>query len=103
MSMKMDPGVDPRPGRVPEQDQSVPRNLVSLTMALCTVFCKILRGVRVFSTGRISSPKDGSGVFSRGRGDLGPRTPLGRGRHPRGPFFYSTGPALLAPGVFNYF
>ena len=44
VAMKMAPGADPRPGRVPEQEQSDPRNLSAMAVELCIVFGKILRG-----------------------------------------------------------
>ena len=44
MAMKMVSGVDPRPGRVPEQEQSDPRNLSVMAVELYCVSAKILRG-----------------------------------------------------------
>ena len=48
MAMKMAPGADPPPGRVPEQEQSDPRNLLAMAAELCIVFGKILRGLGFF-------------------------------------------------------
>ena len=51
MAVKMAPGATPRPGRVPEQDQSSPQNLSAMAAELCIVFGKILRGVGFFRRG----------------------------------------------------
>ena len=48
VAVKMAPGADPRPGRVPEQEQSDPRNLSAMAAELCIVFGKILRGLGFF-------------------------------------------------------
>ena len=45
MVMKMAPRADPRPGRVPEEEQSDPQNLSVTAAELCIVFEKILRGL----------------------------------------------------------
>ena len=45
MAVKMAPGGNPRSGRVPEQDQSGPRNFSAMAAELCIVFGKILRGL----------------------------------------------------------
>ena len=45
---EMAPAVDPPSGRVPEQDQSDPRNLSAMAAELCCVFGKILRGLGFF-------------------------------------------------------
>ena len=51
MVMKMAPGADPCPGRVPKQEQSDPRNLSAMAAELCIVFGKILRGLGFFRRG----------------------------------------------------
>ena len=50
-------------------------------------------GVRVFSTGMIYRPKGAARGCPRSKGDPRPRATC----HPRGPFWTSAGPALLAP------
>ena len=51
MPMKMAPRADPRHGRVPEQEQSDPRNLSAMAVELCIVFGKIYRGLGFFRWG----------------------------------------------------
>ena len=51
VAVKMALGADPRPGRVPEQEQSDPQNLSAMAMELCIVFGKILRGLGFFRRG----------------------------------------------------
>ena len=51
MAMKMAPGADPHPSRVPEQEQSDPRNLSAMAAELCIVFGKIFRGLGFFHRG----------------------------------------------------
>ena len=68
--------LDPRPGRVPEQDLLNPRNLSAMTAELCIVFGKILRGVRVFPSGAIYRPKGVVRGSPRVRGGCWPRPPL---------------------------
>ena len=46
--MEMAAAVDPRPGRVPEQDLLNPRNLSAMAAELCIVFGKILWGLGFF-------------------------------------------------------
>ena len=51
MAMKMAPGANPRPNKVPEQELSDPRNLFSMAAELCIVFGKIFRGTFVLGRG----------------------------------------------------
>ena len=51
MAVKMAPRANPRPDRVPEQDQSGPRNLSALAAEICIVFGKILWGFGFFRRG----------------------------------------------------
>ena len=45
MLIEMASAVDPRPGKVPEQDLLNLRNLSEMAAELCIVFGKILRGL----------------------------------------------------------
>ena len=51
MAVKMAPRSNPHPDRVPEQDQSGPRNLSAMAVEICIVFGKILRGLGFFHRG----------------------------------------------------
>ena len=44
-------GANPRPGRVPEQELSDPRNLFSMAAELCIVFGKNFPGTSVLGRG----------------------------------------------------
>ena len=51
VAMKMAPGAYPRPGRLPEQNQSGLRKLSAMAADLCIVFGKILWGLGFFRRG----------------------------------------------------
>ena len=51
VAVKMAPGANPRPGRVPEQEQSDSRSLSAMVAELCIVFGKILWGLGFFRRG----------------------------------------------------
>ena len=53
MAVKMAPGANPRPGRVPEQDQSGPPKLVDDGSGALYRIWENPSGVRVFSSGMI--------------------------------------------------
>ena len=78
MAMKMALGADPRPGRVPEQEQSDPRNLSAMAAELCIVFWENPSGVRVFLSGMIYRPKGVARGSPRGTGGRRLRPPLSR-------------------------
>ena len=51
-SMEMDPGVTPRPGRVPEQELLVPRSLLAMAAEIGNASGKIIWIFRGFVIGR---------------------------------------------------
>ena len=50
-SMEMDPGVTPRPGRVPEQELLVPRSLLEMAAEIGIASGKVIWIFRVFAIG----------------------------------------------------
>ena len=95
--MEMAPAVDPRPGRVPEQDQSVPPKLgFALGGALYRISYNP-PGVRVFASGTIYRPKGVARGFPRGAGGLRPRPHLDPRWEPIPILWASPRVALLAP------
>ena len=66
--MKMVLGATPRPGKVPEQEQSGPRNLSVMAAELCIVFGKIFWGLGFFSSGMILQASEAAEWCPTGQG-----------------------------------
>ena len=93
MAMKMAPGDNPRPGRVAEQDQSVPWNLSAMAAELCIVSGKILRGLGFFRRKQLLAIGRREGV-SEGHPRVAAAAPL---RPAGGTRPYSVGPSRGRP------
>ena len=71
-SMEMDPGVTPRPGRVPKQELPVPRSLLAMAVEIGIASGKVLWIFRVLRSGGKYKP--------RGSRVVGHTTQVARGR-----------------------
>ena len=77
--MEMAPGVNPRPGRVPEQELLTPETEFWMAAEHGGVFAIIMILSRVYASGALSSPKGSSGSVTerphhrRARPRVGPR------------------------------
>ena len=60
-SMEMAPGVNPRPGRVPEQELLTPKTEFRMAAEHGDVFGIMTIHARVYASGALSSPKGSSG------------------------------------------
>ena len=82
MLIEMTPAVDPRPGRVPEQDLQNPRNLSAMAAEPCIVFGKIRRALGFFLRDLIYRQNLSGRRVPRGRDGWRPRVPPGRRAKP---------------------
>ena len=99
-SMEMAPGVNPRPGRVPEQELLTPETEFRMAAEHGDVFGNMTIRARVYASGALSSPKGSSGAVTERPHPRRARSPLGRAQVGCG----GCGPpalAFLAPGVFR--
>ena len=60
-SMEMAPGVNPRPGRVPEQELLTPETEFRMAAEHGDVFGNMTISARVYASGALNSPKGSSG------------------------------------------
>ena len=60
-SMEMAPGVNPYPGRVPEQELLTPKTEVWMAAEHGGVFAIMTICARIYASGALSSPKGSSG------------------------------------------
>ena len=97
MLMEMAPAVDPRPGRVPEQDQSEPPKLVGDGGGALYRIWENPSGVRVFSSGMIYRRRRASEGVPEGQGRPAAAAPLDPRVGPAPGLWASPGVALLAP------
>jgi hypothetical protein len=100
-SMEMAPGVNPRPGRVPEQELLTPETEFRMAAEHGDVFGILMIRARVYASGALSSPKESSGSVTeaphprRARSPPRPRPAMVWG------LWAPPALALLAPGVFR--
>ena len=99
-SMEMAPGVNPRPGRVPEQELLTPGTEFQMAAEHGDVFGIMAIHARVYTSGALSSPKGSSGAVTE---KPHPRRARSLPRPRPGRVWGLWAPpalALLAPGVF---
>ena len=77
-SMEMAPGVNPRPGRVPEQELLTPETEFRMAAEHGDVFGIMTIRARVYASGALSSPKGSSGSVTEAPHPRRARSPLGR-------------------------
>ena len=83
-SMEMAPGVNPRPGRVPEQELLTPETEFRMAAEHRGVFAIMTILARVYASGALSSPKGSSGSVTEGPHHRRAQSPLGRAQLWRG-------------------
>ena len=76
-SMEMAPGVNPRPGRVPEQELLTPETEFRMAAEHGGVFGIMTIRPRVYASGALSSPKGSSGSVTERPHPRRARSPLG--------------------------